>query len=575
MSEMRLSGLASGLDTNSLIQQLMRIERRPIDLIQNNIGKNNQVLEALRNLSTKFQALEAAAKKVQELPSFQPSASTNTKVADLSSTGIAGVGAIDTGATLGEYQVSVKSLATKQVIGGAASLDTNSEVVGWDDTSSEGVQRSRLLLLRDDGSELATITLNSGEKADIATIAQAFNGNPEASQYMTASVVGGQLVFTSKHAGEAFNYSLAVFDSPGGGGGASTDYNATATANLGLLNPTINIFGSDAAVVITKPDGSSVTQTNQSSLTIASSPTFVESSNTFAPDSANDLDFRIFANSVGDTSFHIRERDLSGSSSSNANDDNTTVGVIRDMITKYNDVVKQLKADTAYNPSARTGGPLMGDATIGRLQYELNTALTDPFTTYTATSPTGEDTGLNLIGAAGGPSAIHNNNNFTSYTRVGLRVEGDGTISIDETILREKLTSNPNDVRRLFAFEDYAFDAATNIQKISKGTNSTWGDGIATRLRAFANRHSSPLSPYNGVLADGQRTEGTILNRISAVNRQNTTLNDSIQRQERRLEQRERILRLQFQNMEKILSGLKSQGSYLQGQFSNLSGGAQ
>jgi hypothetical protein len=77
-----------------------------------------------------------------------------------------------------------------------------------------------------------------------------------------------------------------------------------------------------------------------------------------------------------------------------------------------------------------------------------------------------------------------------------------------------------------------------------------------------ANQSSAPFSLYNGTLPNGSRAEGAVLNRISAIERQNSSLNDNIQRQERRLVQRERLLRLQFERMEKTLSTLKNQGSF-------------
>jgi flagellar hook-associated protein 2 len=563
MSEVRLSGLASGIDTNSLIQQLMQVERRPITLLQGNIGKNNRALEALRNLNTKFQALEAAAKKVQDLTNFAPDANASTgtsnsgRSAEVASSGIIGVGALPNTAALGEYLVNVESLARRNVITGTPASVTGA--TGEITALGAGDQ------LRFTDTSGGSFDVSLGDDWTLQQIVTAVNASATAP--MTAGIANNQLVFTAKNVGAAFNYSVSVYN-----GGALAE---TATTALGLPNASA-VVGTDAKITVTPPEGSPTTYTNASATPGTSSSNSISSTNagTLAgggPGTA--LGFNLFANAIGETSFTISER--AGANSSSAADANTPVGVIRDMVNKYNDVVRQLKADTAYNPTTRTGGPLMGDPSISRVLTELNRALTLPFTQNNATAYPTEDSALNLPTQNGitGDFAVHNNRGFQNYAQLGMRVERDGTVSLDDAKLRTALTDNPNDVRRLLAFEDFALDGARQISQ--GGTNTTWGDGIATRLRAFANQSSSPLSFYNGVLPNGQRAQGAVLSRISAIERQNTTFSENIQRQERRLVQRERLLRLQFERMEKTRSNLKSQGNYLQGQFANAAGNGQ
>src|SRR4051794_5998456 len=73
-----LSGLASGLDTSSMIQQLMAIEKQPMTRIQSNINVETARQQALRDVNTRLQNLQTAAKALSDVGTWADTQSVDS-----------------------------------------------------------------------------------------------------------------------------------------------------------------------------------------------------------------------------------------------------------------------------------------------------------------------------------------------------------------------------------------------------------------------------------------------------------------------------------------------------------------
>src|SRR6185437_6715532 len=60
-----VSGLISGLDTSSIITQLMQIEAEPQTALKNTLTSTQSAITGYQDLNTKFQALLASAQTLQ------------------------------------------------------------------------------------------------------------------------------------------------------------------------------------------------------------------------------------------------------------------------------------------------------------------------------------------------------------------------------------------------------------------------------------------------------------------------------------------------------------------------------
>lgn len=116
VDSLRLSGLATGLDTSSLISQLMNIERRPIRLMESTQKLAQSRIDMYRVINTKLVALQRAAEKVQGL-NFSAGNAGSAASAMALTAGILNP-TLSGAATAGTYNFNVISLARAQITGG-------------------------------------------------------------------------------------------------------------------------------------------------------------------------------------------------------------------------------------------------------------------------------------------------------------------------------------------------------------------------------------------------------------------------------------------------------------------------
>src|SRR5215212_4757442 len=102
----RLGGLASGMDTESIISQLMAIERQPRSRLERKQAAVQARQDALRDISTKLKSLKAAAQAMGSAGTWAPTQTVASS--DSTRVGARASGSI----TPGTYDVSVQQVAT-------------------------------------------------------------------------------------------------------------------------------------------------------------------------------------------------------------------------------------------------------------------------------------------------------------------------------------------------------------------------------------------------------------------------------------------------------------------------------
>ena len=111
MSTNRITGLASGMDYESIIEKLMKASRTPLDKLEKSQTKVEWQREALLEINSKFLAFRTSALDMKLQGTYK------SYTAD--STDKGAVSAIATSdAEEGTYKVSVSSLATKTTLNG-------------------------------------------------------------------------------------------------------------------------------------------------------------------------------------------------------------------------------------------------------------------------------------------------------------------------------------------------------------------------------------------------------------------------------------------------------------------------
>jgi flagellar hook-associated protein 2 len=210
MSPLSLSGLASGLDTESIISQLMSVERAPRTRMQQQDTQAQARQTQLRDLATKLNAVRDAATALGSVTTWAPTQSLTSS--DAARVGVRALGS----AAPGTHLIEVSALAV-------------SAQHAFDYTTSATPQ----------SITIGAFTLAVDANSDAATVAQAINARDDAP--VSAVVAGGKLVLTSRTSGAGGDFSVAASpllaeDVPHSRAGADAAYTIDGVAKTSTSN---------------------------------------------------------------------------------------------------------------------------------------------------------------------------------------------------------------------------------------------------------------------------------------------------------------------------------------------------
>ncbi|MFZ4575374.1 MAG: flagellar filament capping protein FliD, partial [Phycisphaerales bacterium] len=275
-------GIFSGIDTGSLISQLLAVEARPRTQAQARIAQLQLQNAAYLDLNSKLTALKTASGKFRESKTFQTKKATSSDEASVTAT------ASNTAAE-GSYRMLVDRLvSTQQVMSrGFANRDTSAvgatsitlesadarldrDVSLSDLRNGAGISRGRITIT-DSGNRSATIDLSRA--TSVNEVLDAINNNGTAR--VTAKVQDGRFVVTDTLGGsftvaDAGGYttatSLGIAGTATGTLTGSTVYGLNANTSLAALNDGVGVSIRPTSTVdgysfkISVDDGSDVTE---------------------------------------------------------------------------------------------------------------------------------------------------------------------------------------------------------------------------------------------------------------------------------------------------------------------------
>ena len=322
-----VGGLMSGLDTESIITQLVEIERTPIVLLQRKEADYQLQLStygSLQNLLGDLESSFSALDKADDFSKFKAT-SDNTEIFTASA---------DSDAASGSYNITVHNLAQGQKL--------SSTGFGGSESVGEGT-----LTIQVGSGTVMTVDVASGDT--IQDVADAIN---DEEGDVTASVIFDGtdyfLSLTSSKTGAANVIKITVDD--------TGDSNHTDTNGLSRLayekGVTENLSESQEALDATI-DVDGVTGIKRSS---------------------NTLDDVI----TGVTIDLVKAHDTPASESTQLTVNRDTaaiVSAIDDFVSAYNSVVDFLNTNQNYNEETGTGGALLGDATAKLIERRFRSVL--------------------------------------------------------------------------------------------------------------------------------------------------------------------------------------------------------
>ncbi len=555
-----IGGLVTGLDTNTIISQLMAIEKQPVTRLQSQVTKFNTQKSAVTELRTQLQTLRGKVQDFRLMGVFSQFKATSSDEKVLTST-VSGASPV-----VGSYALNVTQLASSTMaasngvlghaINPAATLASSGmttsvtagtfSINGISITVDPTTQTLDQVLTAINGSG-AGVTATYNATTDKIAIQNTTPGN-------TNLINLGATADTSNFL-EAVNVTQAT-QSTGGGGSTVV----TGTRNLGAIDSTktlnqvtfangamtagtFKINGVSIAVDPTTDTMSDVVQRiNDSDAQVSASydsatdslrfvaKTLGSRTINFAAGTSNflavtnlasatqtagsDVQFTINGgpvqtrntNEVSDAIGGLTVRLLSTGTSTVtiAADDTKIVDSVKSFITAFNEAVDKLVSLTG------TDGALKDDGTIKDVKSTLQTLVFG-----TATGVTGSYTSLIDLGITTGET-------FDAGSTSHLQ--------LNETTFTEALRTG-----------------RTNVQNVFNNSGST---GVADQLSTYLDS----ITKVGGFLNDRAKSSGSIDRQVQDINDRIERLNQSIAKKETRLKK-------QFSALEQFSARMQSQSS--------------
>lgn len=214
MGGLSIDGLVTGLDTAGIIRQLLEVERAPANRLQSQKSSLQKIIDAYRELNTKFTSVRDAADDLTSAVDWQEkfAFSSDEAVVSAKVTGTP---------TSGSLTFDVTSLAaTHTVISGSSFASTDTNIAGGNDFTINGVT----ITAADYGTGTMTEVVNAINNADAGVTANAVQTSPGQYRLQVTSKTGG--------ADGAFTVDGAGFDTAMGGFGV-VDQGADASITVG------------------------------------------------------------------------------------------------------------------------------------------------------------------------------------------------------------------------------------------------------------------------------------------------------------------------------------------------------
>lgn len=389
-------GMGSNLDVNSIVSQLMAVERQPLALLDRREADYQAKLSAYGTLKGALAAFQTAMQGLADPARFQ---AATASVAD---TSILTAMANSTGkAVPGSYSIEVQQLAQQQKIRSEGFASTNSTVGSGTLTIQYGNY----------DSGLNTFTLNNAKPAQTLTIDPANNTLSGVRDAINAANIGvsatiindgssNRLVLTSKDTGAASSIRIIASDDDGidldNAGLSQLAFDPTAGKNLTQVQA-----AQDAKFQI---DGIAISK----------------NSNTIT-DAIEGVTLNLLKNNAGTPTILDVARNTTGVKAS-----------VEAFVKSFNAVNQTLADLSTYNTVAKKGGVLQGDSAALSIQRWLRA------TVSAATGSTG---------------------GFTSLSQIGVAFQKDGSLALDATRLQTAMDAGFDQIASLFAANGKSTDS--------------------------------------------------------------------------------------------------------------------
>lgn len=579
---LRISGLASGINTDQIVSQLMQAASQPLYQLEQQKQWLQWQQQDLQDINTKLLTLRDNTLFSMKLQGtyLAKTVSSNTSIA----TATAGVNAVN-----GTYQLTVNQLATGATSASTAAIgayDSSSNSYKTYNTSDitniylNGVQvfkniNQSTVTINDIVSAINSASSTTHVNATYDTTTDRLflitNSTGSSSKIDFSGTDSTGLTFLTSTLKLGFNSSsytgTAAYTTYTGNNNTSISINGaqiTISPNEGIINIAndINAISSQTGVTATVDSNGVITISSGSQVSISGDYDFLVnnlhlpfSQGTDASFSFNGVNMTTSTNNVSVAGININLTGQGKTTLSVQTDTDTIYNSIKSFVDAYNDVIttinsklteqryydyqpltddqkKQMTQDdiTAWQQKARSGD-LSGNDNLTSIYYSMRNAISG-----TVTATDGTQMTLSSIGIT-----------------TGQWYEG-GKLYIDDTKLKNAIQNNPQEVMDLF----------TKITESTTDVNATPGsssnDGIAARLYYIVNNGINSITQEAGG-GQYQLYDNSFLGQqINDINQRMSDMQDQLNTLEQQYYD-------QFTQLETYMAQMNSQSQWLSQQL--------
>jgi len=507
-SGITFTGLGSGIDTTSIVNQLMAVQSLPLKNLQAEQTQLQTEQAAVQTIASAMSNFETAANALDGQNSFNAvqASSSNTSAVTVTA---------QNGAQTGNHTIQVLQLAKAESMASAAqssestplgvsgqliidghavnvsSTDTLQSLVANINSANAGVKASiisttsnsyTMVLTSSNTGTVNAISISDSVGGAIvqnelglvgSSVTNNTSGNAVVSNLFSdsATSLGTLIGLTSPQSG-----TVSI-----NGTGVSIDL---ATDSLSTIAQKINsagISGVSANVVsVQNPNGSGTQQqlqlTGITSLTdsnnILANLGIVQYTPTNLLQSAQDAKFTLdnlnitrSSNTISDALANVTINLLSDSGQPTSNvsitsDTNTISGNISNFVTAYNNLVTAVNGVASYNSSTNVAGPLFGNSIIENMMNSVTNI---------------------IVGQVNGLSGAN-----STLAQIGITLDQNGNLNINSSTLNNALQSNLGAVAKIFQAVGTSTDNTISYVNSTSNTKPSGTAGYPVNITQVA-----------------------------------------------------------------------------------------
>lgn len=352
-----LAGLGSSMDINSMITQLMTVERVPLDNLAKRTQKFQSELSAFGTVKSSLASLQSAAETLAGQASNRPAAATSSDATTIAASAQSGAGK-------STHAMEVHALAQAHKLYGASYAATDT-ALGAGTLKIEFGKTVNGTFTPASAEDTLSITIAEG-KTGLTDIRDAINtANGGVSAAIVNDGAGYRLVLTASESGAAKGMRISVTDADGdnndAAGLSALAYDPVAAAGSGR-NLEVARAAQDAEFTL---DGLRMTRPSNS-----------------VSDAVDNVTFTL--NKTGSASISV------------APDAAAARTALDNVVKAYNSAVSTLKNLTSYDATTRTGSVLLGESTVRNLQSQMRSIINGVYGNDTDSRRTLSSLGLAL-----------------------------------------------------------------------------------------------------------------------------------------------------------------------------------